>query len=291
MTSPTTLRSLTFLTLTFTLSWGCVIGGWALLGPRGGFASITASMFGPAAAAVLCALLFEPTGKRASALGLRFRPNLWWLIAWLAPLALGLVSVGGTILLSAQGYTDLREAIIALAEQAGARPEQLKATPSTGALLAAAILAGGAINAVVLTFSEELGWRGYLHHLWRPSGFWRSALATGAVWGFWHAPAILLFGHNYPDHRGLGAALFVLYCVLLAPLLGLVRDRGQSVWAAGIFHGVLNAIGGLTVLAVGSASFPWNGIVGIGGFIALALGLVLTFMAQSVGRARGATDV
>lgn len=263
--------SLCFLALTFTFSWTVVIGGWALLGARAGPAPITLSMFGPAAAAFLCVQLFEAKGARSAALGLRFKPNLWWLLAWLLPLLLGLLSVGLTVLLSPHAYTDVREVVLAMAQQQGVPSDRLSSTPSTPLLLLAAAVLGGLINAVVLTFSEELGWRGYLHHLWRPGGFWRTSLATGAVWGAWHAPAILLFGHNYPDDRLLGAGLFIAFCMLLSPLLTLVRERGVSVWAAGIFHGVLNAIGGLTVLAVGGAAFPWNGIVGIGGFLALAI--------------------
>ena len=69
------------------------------------------------------------------------------------------------------------------------------------------------------------------------SGARRSA--TGVVWGVWHAPAIFFYGHNYPDDRVLGLGLFVLFCMLLAPIITLVRERGGSVWAAGIIprHG------------------------------------------------------
>ena len=130
-------------------------------------------------------------------------------------------------------------------------------------------------NGVVLTFSEELGWRGYLHNLWRGAGFWRASLGTGAIWGLWHAPAILLFGLNYPDDRGVGIGLFVAFCMLMSPILTFIRDRGASVWAAGIFHGTFNALGGLTLLTLSNPTFPWNGVVGIGGFAALAVGVAI----------------
>ena len=57
-----------------------------------------------------------------------------------------------------------------------------------------------------------------------------------------------------------------------------------SVWAAGVFHGVFNAAAGLTLLSLSDASFPWNGVVGIGGFVALGIGAAITFLLQ-----RGAT--
>jgi membrane protease YdiL (CAAX protease family) len=123
----------------------------------------------------------------------------------------------------------------------------------------------------ILTLTEELGWRGYLHYLWRPAGFWRASLATGAIWGFWHAPIIYLFGLNYPTERPLGIGLFVIYCMLLAPIMTLVRDRAGTVWAAGLAHGTINAVAGLTIVSLSNPAFPWNGMVGIGGFIALAL--------------------
>ncbi|MFO0203107.1 MAG: hypothetical protein ACK528_08250, partial [Alphaproteobacteria bacterium] len=55
-------------------------------------------------------------------------------------------------------------------------------------------------------------------------------------------------------------------------ILTFIRDRGASGWAAGIFHGTFNALGGLTLLTLSNPTFPWNGVVGIGGFAALAVG-------------------
>jgi hypothetical protein len=94
---------------------------------------------------------------------------------------------------------------------------------------------------------------------------------------------IYLFGHNYPNDRLLGVGLFVIFCMLMSPIITLVRERAGSVWAAGIFHGTINALGGMTMLVVGMAAFPWNGIVGIGGFVALALGVALVIALQRGG--------
>lgn len=94
----------------------------------------------------------------------------------------------------------------------------------------------------------------------------------------WHAPAIFFFGLNYPDDRALGLGLFVIFCVLLTPIITLVRERSGSVWAAGLFHGTFNALGGLTIAAISAPTFPWNGIVGIGGFVALAAGAITTLL-------------
>jgi membrane protease YdiL (CAAX protease family) len=68
--------------------------------------------------------------------------------------------------------------------------------------------------------------------------------------------------------------------MLLSPLLTLVRERGGSVWAAGILHGAINAVAGLTLLALSDPAFPWNGIVGIGGYAALALSVLAVALFQ-----------
>jgi membrane protease YdiL (CAAX protease family) len=228
-------------------------------------------------AALICMIAFEK-GQRVKSLGLGGRWSLWWFVAALAPIAIAAGSVGLTLLLSDRTYIDIGEATAA---SAAAQGQDLSQVPeffvSTAFIVGMAIVVGGLINWLILTFTEELGWRGYLHHLWRPFGFWRASLGTGAFWGFWHAPMIYLFGHNYPDpdDRLMGVGLFVIFCMLISPLMTLIRDRTNSVWAAGLFHGMFNAVGGLTLAAISNPTFPWNGIVGIGGYAALAISLAI----------------
>jgi membrane protease YdiL (CAAX protease family) len=279
----TTNKSIIFLAIAFAVTWAIVFACWAAgmhNDPQSGVIALAASMIGPAVAAVICALAFEK-GRRAESLGLRFKPNWWWLAAWAIPIAIAAGSVLATVLLSNHAYVDIgdasRQAVEAQGQDTSAAPAFLF---NTGFIVAASVIVGALINMVILTFTEELGWRGYLHGLWRRFGFWRTSLATGAIWGVWHAPAIWLFGLNYPDDRMLGIGLFVVFCMLLSPILTLVRDRSGSVWAAGLFHGTFNAVGGLTIAAIANPTFPWNGIVGIGGFIALAIGVAIVALLQ-----------
>jgi membrane protease YdiL (CAAX protease family) len=277
-----TNKAIVFLGLTFAISWGITIGGWALGAantPLGAFAALFGMMTGPAIAATICAIAFEK-GRRIEALGLRFQPNWWWLFAYLIAVALCAGSVGVT-LLSGHTLGDMQTNLLLAATQAGQDVSQIPQNlPIVPLVSFQALVIGSAINAVILTFTEELGWRGYLHSLWRPSGFWRASLATGAIWGFWHAPAIYLFGHNYPDNRALGVVIFIAFCTLLAPVMTLVRDRAGSVWAAGILHGTINAVAGLTILCLSNPAFPWNGLLGIGGYVTLALACALVFVAR-----------
>lgn len=280
----TMMKSVVYLIVAFAVTWAIVIAAWSAglhENPQLAPYTLALSMFGPAVAALICAFAFEK-GRRVTALGLRFKPNWWWLLAWLIPVLLAAASVGITIAFSQHAYVDPATGVInatrAVAPEAVA---QLEGIPYLGVLIMVqALVVGALINSVILTISEELGWRGYLYDLWRGAGFWRYSLATGAIWGVWHAPMIFLFGHNYPDQPVLGIGLFTLFCILLSPIMTMVRDRGKSVWSAGIFHGTFNALGGLTILLVGGAAFPWSGIVGIGGFAALALGLVIVALMQ-----------
>jgi len=281
----TTRKAITFLVLTFLISWGVTISAWTLhlnRDPIATFFTLLVMMAGPAIAAFTCAMLFEK-GRRIDALGLRFTINVWWLWAWLIPFALAGISVAAAVLLGGRHLVDPAQQTLALSE--GHLPAdkmaQLRAlAPMLNLIAPLQVLIGSLINAVALTFTEELGWRGYLHDLWRRFGFWRTALATGFIWGVWHAPAIYLFVLNYPDNRLIGIPIFIVFCTLTAPIITLIRDRGRATWAAGIMHGTINALGGVTMIVLNDAHFPWGGIAGIGGFVALAIGVFAVALAR-----------
>jgi hypothetical protein len=82
-------------------------------------------------------------------------------------------------------------------------------------------------------------------------------------------------------------ALFMAFCMLLSPIIAHVRERAGSVWAAGLFHGAFNAVGGLSIVMLSAPAFPWNGVVGIGGFVALGLGVIVIALLR---RGAEATD-
>lgn len=279
----TTKKSIVFLTIAYAVSWTAVIGGWSLglhENAQMALVVLAVSMLGPAIAALICTFALEKNG-RAQALGLGGRWTFWWLAAWLAPIAIAAGSVGFTLLLSDRTYVDIGAAVTATAQAQGQDLSQAPAFMfSTAFIIAMTVVVGALVNWLILTFTEELGWRGYLHHLWRPAGFWRASLGTGVVWGLWHAPAIYLFGLNYPGDRVIGIGLFILFCVMLSPIMTFIRDRTNSVWSAGLFHGTFNALGGLTIAALSNPAFPWNGIVGIGGFAALAVGVGVMALLQ-----------
>lgn len=233
-------KAIVFLGLTFGISWSAVVSAWVGGGRELSDIPIVGNInvFSPSLAAVFCSMVFE-RGERLNALGLHFRPNRWWL--WAALIAIALSALNVFFRAPTAPFT-----LLGLKHTAGVVAAALgqNYTDAGGYLLHASAMAPFALFAfaIFFTVSEELGWRGYLYHLWRPLGFWRYSLSVGVIWGIWHWPMIYLFGLNYPDHRAVGLIIFTLFSALLSVLMTLVRDRGRSVWAAGILHGVWNAV-------------------------------------------------
>lgn len=194
-------------------------------------------------------------------LPLALRPNRCWLFAWLFPVGLTLLSIPPSLPFGRwQGLKALQEAIPDLQTL----PEGLL----WGLLLFQGLLAGATVN-LLAALGEELMWRGYLWERLRGRGFWPASLEIGLYWGFWHAPLILL-GYNYPQHPFLGVGMMTLSTILLTPSLLYVREKGGSILAAALLHGTLNAVGGLSLLAVERTNDLLVGILGLPGLFLLA---------------------
>ena len=131
------------------------------------------------------------------------------------------------------------------------------------------IIIGSTINALV-ALGEELGWRGYLLKNLIHLGFYKSSLIIGFVWGMWHTPMILL-GLNYPDHRFLGIFMMVIFCILLTPIMVYLTLKSKSIITPSIFHGILNAFGGLHLILLIGGNDLTIGITGLAGFIVLII--------------------
>lgn len=128
------------------------------------------------------------------------------------------------------------------------------------------------VNALA-AFGEELGWRGFLVPALRPLGTWPALLISGAVWGLWHSPLILL-GYNFGRADVVGVLLMTGACILWGVLLGWLRLRTGSVWPAVFAHGAMNASIGMPVLflADGAAVDPmWASALGVSGWIVVAV--------------------
>jgi membrane protease YdiL (CAAX protease family) len=102
------------------------------------------------------------------------------------------------------------------------------------------------IAGTILTFGEEFGWRGYLQEkMLRKFGLNRGFIFLGIIWGYWHAPVILM-GFNFPNHPVLGALLLMpLGVISLGIFLGWIYLRSRSIWITALTHTSGNLFSGI----------------------------------------------
>lgn len=279
-----------FLIITFGFSWGV----FALAYMHGLFHAgvgpsevpvLAVIMAGPAIAGVALSLATRRQMPIRERLGLRFRPNLWWLLAWALPAALCFAAVPLTGLAgyAVQGPHAAGEKLIAMTRAAGGHAPPIDATQVYYILAGVALIPGAFVN-MFGTLLEELGWRGFLWSKLRPGGFWRTNLIIGVIWGIWHAPVIYT-GFNYPGMGWRGVLMFILFCLLLAPIVGLMRELGRSVLAAGLTHGTFNAVAGVSLMLLGNVPPFWNGILGwVGIALLFAVDLVILLAYRPIAR-------
>jgi membrane protease YdiL (CAAX protease family) len=138
------------------------------------------------------------------------------------------------------------------------------------------VIAGFTIS-LPFALGEELGWRGLLLSETQKSGFLKSNLFVGVVWGLWHAP-IIVQGHNYPGHPIAGILMMTLFTTTLSFPMAYCRYKSGSILGPSALHGMFNPLGMLTVFFVVGAN-PLIGFVagaaGIAVILLLTLGICL----------------
>ena len=131
------------------------------------------------------------------------------------------------------------------------------------------------ILALVISFGEEYGWRGYLQSELLKIGRVRGILLVGVIWGAWHWPLILM-GFSYPGYPWFGLLLTVLFTMGFAIVLGTAVLRSGSVLLAAYLHALNDQT---TAFIVFLGYKPFNPAfsfgVGIYGIATLAL---ITFL-------------
>lgn len=275
-------KAIVFLVLAYALAWTLGFGFFAFGGQlnSGAFGAMALFyMFAPATAAIITQKLIWKEPLRD--LGLRTPRLLPLVIAWLLPVFLVVVALTLSLIPpDVSLVTDLDGLVGALAgkltpQQVADLHRQLEHTflAKPGVLIGVSLLqvliVGPTINAVA-AFGEELGWRGLLLRELESLGFWRSSLVIGLFWGLWHLPLIVA-GYNYPGRPVVGPIMMIVMTMLLSPLIGYVRLRAQSVFAAAVFHGTLNAAATLVIFIKGGTAFT-VGITGVAGLVTLLLG-------------------
>ena len=264
-----------YIAATCAVSWALIGGGYALGLPWQGVNMMLLGcvlMWIPGLVALVMERKRVP-GRVKEALGVGMAANRWWLLAWLGPTTLTLVTLGISLLLPGHELaTDLKSIVDVLASELPADERQTVQdsledlpVPLFWLQLIQGLTVGGLVT-MLFALGEEIGWRGFLDReaSCRGWGFWKGSLAIGALWGLWHWPVIIQ-GHNYPDHPVLGVLLMVLFCMGLAPLFTFVTRMGGSVFAAALAHGTLNATAMLPHMVVGGGSDLTVGITSLSG--------------------------
>lgn len=285
-----------FVLLACGMAWLVALPLW--LSPDGLASALTpvllsAMMLTPTLAMLIVVFAFRvPRSGRLRFLGMwPLRPAGRFVGLMLAGLFGPMIVVAGVIAVAAAfGLVQLDlVSFSGFAEQLAAAVPAGTPMPAVGALVALQLLAlpfGALINSF-LAAGEELGWRGWLLPALLPLGTWPALLVSGAVWGLWHAPVILL-GYNFarPDLGGL--ALMVGGCIAWGVLLGWLRLRSASVWPAVIAHGSLNAVAGLILILVAAGESIDMAIVGPLGVVAWLVIAAVTALLALAGQFRPA---
>jgi membrane protease YdiL (CAAX protease family) len=131
----------------------------------------------------------------------------------------------------------------------------------------------------VPAFGEEYGWRGFLLPKFiERCGLIEGLLATGTIWGLWHAP-IILMGYDYPHHADLvGVTSFTIWTILVGFFLGWLRLKSKSTFPAALGHGAINAYIGFGLLIAPEVDEIVTIPLGIPGLLALLVLAVIAYV-------------
>jgi len=247
-------------------------------------------MLTPALAALVVTFTMRvpAPGERLRFLGVwPLRPArrvVWLMVAgWLAPpilVALGIAVAGALGWVRLDATFEAFAAEIAKALPAGAPMPPIEIV----VISQIAMIPLGALVNSVLAFGEELGWRGWLVPALRPLGTWPALLLSGAIWGVWHSPVILL-GYNFGRTDITGVLFMIGGCMAWGVLLGWLRLRSASVWPAVLAHGSLNAAAGLILIfAASQPDLALAGPLGVAGWIVAAVVIAVLAVAGQLRR-------
>jgi len=281
-----TKKILLFILLTFFIDW-VLVSLFITMGGKVDSVGImllgAAYMFVPMIVTIVIqkAILKQPL---AQPMGVSFKVNRWFFVAWFLPLIIAFAVMGVSLLMPGVTFTpDMSGFMDSLAsalspEQMEQAREQLASMPvhPVWLVVVLALISGTTTNAI-LGFGEELGWRGFLLKELGFMGFWKSSALIGFIWGIWHAPLVLL-GLNYPQNPQLGVVLMTAWTILIAPLFSYIRIKSRSVIAASIFHGTINAVPGLAVILISGGNDLTVGLTGLAGFAVFALANILLWI-------------
>jgi hypothetical protein len=231
-----------FLVLAFAIAWllelPMLLNGRGLNSPWAMLYS--AVNFAPAMATFAVVRWISPVQGVRKSTGIRFgapgsRWGLYWLFSWLGFIAFGVAApfVGALFGLFPTDLADFSLYRDSLENAPGGEQFLALGSMETVVLVGLLTLPLWALLLTPFSLGEEWGWRGYLLPNLLPLGQWPALLISGAIWGMWHAPLIVL-GANYPGHPVLGILLMTINCMIVGTILGWTRLATGSIWPRGV---------------------------------------------------------
>lgn len=215
--------------------------------------------------------------KLFSDVGVNFKINKWWLIAWLLMPVINILAMLCSTLLPGVSLDPNSELVTMAIAGMSEKGVEIDGWGLLSITIFSSMFAGLTINAL-FALGEELAWRGFLPRVMDAWGFWKKSLVIGLIWGFWHMPLILM-GHNYPDHPIPGVFMMVLFCVVVTPIFLYLREKSGSTMAAAIAHGTLNGSAGISVMYLAGSNDLLCGTAGLVGIMIFAiLNLLVYFL-------------
>src|SRR5262249_15875197 len=257
-----------FLSLAFGVAWLWFGIVWLLhvpLNPPAGQFLLLPAGFAPAAAAIVVRKWITREGFADAALGIRLRVRPSFLFAWAYPLlVMGAIVLLAGLLGFGWPNRSLAAALRPLIPEA--KVTDLPVVVMVPSLMLTALLAEPVL------WGEEFGWRGYLQLRIFPGRPLAAAAVTGVIWGAWHYPALLIWGHNFPEHRAAGLVLSPVSFAFVSVIFGWLLSRSGSIWAPSLAHASLNAVGGSLTLFLYPDPGQWifTSVLGVLGWVPLA---------------------
>lgn len=233
-------------------------------------AAILPGAFAPALACFIVRKWVTKEGFADAGLQLNLKKNWgYYLFAWLLPLAVTAVIIALATLFNLSQPDFTLQRFLNTLNLTDVQPE----TPDNILfILIPTLLVQAIIIATPIVWGEEFGWRGYLQIRLLAERPLIAAISTGLIWGIWHYPLIFV-GYEQYENKFWGLVIFTVFTILLSIILGWLRLKTKSVWAASVGHGATNAIGAsLTVMLFsGGENWLWVGYNGILALIPLGI--------------------
>jgi len=283
-------KVLQFILLTFLISWSVALAAYLLHITYGSILNlvIIAVCYMPApayATLILQKLVYrgtlKPYGFTLKSLSLRWllitTVGFAWFIVLGTFVVIGILgNVFGVTLFGRVDFSEaafLQQVTIFTRGAFGNVPQHLPIPPAAifSLSLLQGVIAGFSVS-LPFAFGEELGWRGLLSRETQKSGFLRSNLFIGVVWGLWHAP-IIAQGHNYPGHPIAGILMMTLFTTTLSFPMAYCRFKSRTILGPSALHGMFNPLGVLTALFVVGANPLFGFVAGVAG---IAVTILLT---------------